>query len=502
VVTSWVEQGYLRKWAIPLKLVLDGTAVTPAPGHSIRCAIEEADSCNLGTIEWNHPGDPGLDLRWSTVCNLARCDQEIQLSVAVRLSSPSTIVKPLTYSVGRPRLIDDILAAVPCFVGKQPIPKNPTTVSAPDVVALVENALFSSDRLLPVVIISPNAWTDRLEFDPVDLQRSLLGFAQVVALRDRWAAFKLTDCIGKVLSCYNGAIRLYWPGLRLDSNPFDHPLYLPDSIRWHAQNNQPLDRYLFRLLVAISAFRFSEAPIVRSAREAIEKVKHQHIQQLLAQAKSGDSEIRQIEEELERAWDENTKLKLERDQAKEQISELSSELEAQKAAWATVQQPYTKPQSLSGPVTSEQEGPSFDNVAEVIAWAKSEFYETLIILDSAVDSAKDSPYQHPDRVAQLFQALDELVRRWKKDGKLGESWKIALRQRGFDYSDSISMTSRGKYGDDYTFVYDGKKRLFENHVTVGAKQPDSCLSVHWIRDDKKKTLVIGSCGRHGTNTSS
>ena len=219
VATSWVEQGYQRKWAIPLKLALDGAAVVPAPDHIVRCTAEEADSCKLVTIEWSHPGDPGSDLRWSTVCNFARSDRGIQLSLAVRLSSSNVVVKPLTFTVGRPRLLDDILAAFPCFVGKQPIPKSPTVISAPDVAAIVESTLLSSDRPLPVVIISPNVWTERPEVDPTDLQKALLGFAQVAALRDKWAAFKLTDCIGKELTCYNGAVRLYWPGLKANSSP-------------------------------------------------------------------------------------------------------------------------------------------------------------------------------------------------------------------------------------------------------------------------------------------
>ena len=185
-------------------------------------------------------------------------------------------------------------------------------------------------------------------------------------------------------------------------------------MRWHAQQGQPLDRYLFRLLVAISAFRFSEAPLVRSAREAIEKLKHQHIQQLLAQAKAGGSEMQEIEAELEGAWDEIAQLKRERDQAKEQVSELSAELEAQKAAWGTVQQAYAKPRSLSDPAMAEPESPTFGGVAEVVAWATREFPDTLLFLDSAVDSAADSPYQHPERVAQLFQALDELARRGRR----------------------------------------------------------------------------------------
>lgn len=265
VLRNWVEQGYERKWAIAVNLVFDGAAFTPAPEHIVRCSDEKAGDCDLVTVEWTHPGDPGSELLWNTTCNLARCEQAIQLSVAVRLASSSPVVRPLSFTVGRPRLVDSLLAAVPCYVGAQPIPKSPSEIAAPEVLDFAETILFSPSRVLPVIVVSPGIWTDRPEVDANELQKSLLGFAAVVALRDKWAGFKLTDCVGKELSCFNGAVRLYWPGLRADSDPFDHPLYLAGAIRWHAENNHPLDRHLFRMLVAISAFRFSDAPVVRRA---------------------------------------------------------------------------------------------------------------------------------------------------------------------------------------------------------------------------------------------
>jgi len=78
----------------------------------------------------------------------------------------------------------------------------------------------------------------------------------------------------------------------------------------------------------------------------------------LAKAKAGGSQTQEIEAELERAWEEISELKRERDHAREQASELSAELEAQKAAWATVQQAYPKPQFLPGPTIPEPVGPS------------------------------------------------------------------------------------------------------------------------------------------------
>lgn len=144
----------------------------------------------------------------------------------------------------------------------------------------------------------------------------------------------------------------------------------------------------------------------------------------------------------------------------------------------------------------------FDTVADAIAQAKEDFSGPLLFLPSAIDSANESPYENPDRVYEIFEGLYCVAEEWKKnDGKLGRTWKQAMAKYG-DVRSGISQTTKGKWGDEYKFMYKGQKRLFETHITIGAKQPQKCLSIHWYRDDDDTVLVIGHCGRHLTNTKS
>ncbi|MGQ4808533.1 hypothetical protein NKDENANG_01916 [Candidatus Entotheonellaceae bacterium PAL068K] len=88
----------------------------------------------------------------------------------------------------------------------------------------------------------------------------------------------------------------------------------------------------------------------------------------------------------------------------------------------------------------------------------------------------------------------------KNDGQLGQSCNQALSNRGFELRDQISKTSKGKWEADYRFLYKGCKHLFEKHITIGGKQADKCISVHFYRDDTDLVLAIGYCGRHLTTT--
>jgi hypothetical protein len=127
---------------------------------------------------------------------------------------------------------------------------------------------------------------------------------------------------------------------------------------------------------------------------------------------------------------------------------------------------------------------------------------TLTFLPSALESAAASPYQWPEKVYALFQALDELTHRWQQQGHIGSGWYQALKPKGFEYKEFISPTAKGKYGQDYTFTYEGQSLMFEHHVTIGAKSADTCISIHWHRDDERKRIVFGWCGRHLANTQS
>ncbi|MFN7143354.1 MAG: hypothetical protein ACK4YP_06225 [Myxococcota bacterium] len=127
----------------------------------------------------------------------------------------------------------------------------------------------------------------------------------------------------------------------------------------------------------------------------------------------------------------------------------------------------------------------------------------LLFLRSALESAQESPYRRPEEVRDALVALDEVAGRWAETldtGGMGESWWDAFLRHGFEYKGRISETTRGNWAEDYTFVYEGEKVLFEEHITIGKKQADRCLSIHFHRDTKARRVVVGHVGRHLTNT--
>jgi len=93
----------------------------------------------------------------------------------------------------------------------------------------------------------------------------------------------------------------------------------------------------------------------------------------------------------------------------------------------------------------------FKTVSDAVKQAKNDFSGPLVFLDNAVYSAENSPYQEPERVYELFEALFVVAGDWKKKKeKLGRKWKDAICELGFDLRDRISKTTKTKYANDYS----------------------------------------------------
>lgn len=500
LTTNWVESVYRERWKVGFNVNVNYPRVTPLPGHGVHAQREGvAGVCELANLEWSFPDETDTGLRWILGATMARNGPKLEASVAIRIVSTQPIAKPLSYVLKRPTLVDAIIQNFSCSIGKSPIPLKPIEIDRDKVSLFVDDTLCSPDRWLPVVVVSPEQGIRDYLVDPNELQQTLLGHAQVVALKDQYASRAWTEALTvKELSCYLGAARLYWPGFTRRSKPADHPLYMGDSIRWHTEQQQPLAQHLFRTLVAVSGFRFSNPPVARLVREAMDADKRLRFDILLKNAKAHE-ESGQILQELERAWDQIKQLLQEKDEARNQIAELTRELEAQKEAW----QGYRGGQRSQTPQqdSSSSRG-AIRTVADAVERATNEFTQTLVFLPNAMESARESPYRWPDKVYALFEALDELTRMWQTRGSIGSGWHEALKPKGFEYSEFISPTARGKYGSEYTFRYDGQQIMCEHHVTIGARSADTCISVHWYRDEPRKRLVIGWCGKHLSNTQS
>ena len=256
-IGNWIVAGYSRKWNTSCQFPQAGEMICPLPDHAVQVSASQVGEYKMERTRWVHPDGVDPHLRWATDIVLARNGERIQFGMQVGVTSTSFMVQPVAINLGRPRLISEMLSFHSSWIGRRPILIKKLQIQAQDVKDFVHEDLLDTSRSLPIVVVSHDRFTDCPALDSDRLQTTLLGFAQVAVL-DKWATFQLTDELSKALSCFNGCIRIYWPGLKLDSNPLDHWLYFPSNIERFEIQNKPLDRRLFAFLS--SRMQKNEAP--------------------------------------------------------------------------------------------------------------------------------------------------------------------------------------------------------------------------------------------------
>ncbi len=271
MAAEWVTEWYTRNRLPAPDVPMDGGELRPADGHLLRVQrLRPSDHAELWTLVWSHPSDRDETLLWTSECLVANVDGETEVSILVRLESTHFRLAPLEFDVGRPRLVRRLIEELPCRENGRALRHEPKSVAVADVAAFIEKDLLSPARALPVIVFSRDSWTDTYLSDPSATADAVAGLAHVYALRDKWAAFALTNELGRSLSCFNGAARIYWPALTRTADPYKHPLLLPDRIRAMEAEGRPLPHTLFRRLAAISAVRFIHGPVTRKVQGMLE----------------------------------------------------------------------------------------------------------------------------------------------------------------------------------------------------------------------------------------
>ena len=100
------------------------------------------------------------------------------------------------------------------------------SVLSSDVCSWVRTELFNPKRTRPVVAITSNSSLGKYFIDPQHLEQQLKDLAEVVMLETGDATWELAEALPERLDVFGGAMRVWWPGLTPESNPYDHKLYV------------------------------------------------------------------------------------------------------------------------------------------------------------------------------------------------------------------------------------------------------------------------------------
>lgn len=499
-VGRWIQDWYLRQRIsvdVFQSLGEGDLAISPAEGHQLSIrhhTTKEAPDEQLVDLRWTYPDQYDKSLGWVIALSLLRQGDGLLLSLELAVTGLQLVIAPASIKLGSPRLIRDIARLHSIRLEGHPYSLTPALVGAEHVESLVKE-LMDSTRPYPIVLVSRRVQDDVPSINSNELAERLAGVAKVYELSDKWAAFRLTEEVGKALSCFGGAVRVYWPRFNDEANPFTHPLWMP----WQFKDADATERTLGQLCNMVfdaAAFRHVEPRSISRIRLASEREAREAARN--SGAKSEDEllyDLIEMEQKLKAVETTNAELLQENKTLRENAAALVAH-----TAWKD-----QAPIALNAQAAAAAPEPVLPaSVEEAVQQAEAKS-KNVRFLPSAHSSALASPYKHPERVQEALAALEEVATIWGEtigSGKAGGSVRQLFKARGFDYADDVSQTSKGKWAGEYTATYNGLELDISPHITLGAKQPDTCLSIHWAWYKDDKVAVVAHVGRHKTNTKS
>lgn len=481
---NWIEDHYVRRKGLNgFTLDIDsGKPSAPFPtNHKLNCSQVSSERGNVQLINWSFPSDYDDTLIWRNEIRFGIFETAIAVEHTILIDSIDFRVAPARIDTGSPRVIRRLCAEQTVLVGEMRVRATPYHLKVEGVVDFL-SLLESQLRRLPIVFLSPYTSGESNEIDAASLAESLAGIAVVIQADTPEVTWEIADVLGRPGACYDGAARIYWPGFSPDDEPRRHPLYLASRISDFGA--QVVARTMQRTVFSVAAFRFVPDPRMNAVMRAAESA--QRIERLEERKADTGIDWEQYALELDKELTE-TKARLDGLEAENENLKLN-----QKVIFAGT------PEGSEDEAPSSQPKRSPTSNKEAVEFAQKDF-SNLIILDTAVEGASESPFRRPQELYDALSDLDDISQEWQSAG--GDLRQHVINKGwGKRCSMFISDTTRRKYGNDYKFEYGGKKQFFEPHFTIGSGDPNSCASVHFIPDAENGKIVVAYVGRHLRNT--
>ena len=447
------------------------------------------------SAQWETTSEVIGDDRLDRMCVLEPVDHgELQLDVdmvsqAKRLAFRCVLrvgsdagVAPAEVKVRAPRFIREVVA-LPCSwtVGTkgEGVFAHPFNIDADDL-PMLDELLVSPVRRLPLVMVSEHGGETLAGDLHERLAHDLCGIGHVVRLSTD-ASWALTESRGREWSCYNGAVRLFWP-IRAGMGDYrSHPLWTYDQLADRFDTEQDAREHLraslARRVLEASTFvtddpAFDDFAVARS-RVALEHAR-------AAADEEGDYR------ELAKAYAvDNVQLRAALDEQRSLVETLRRQLES-------------LPIVDSTDLDSEVEAPP-GTVAEAVAIARRELSGNVAIgVETAEDIAQlNAGAGPPDKILRYLRTLGDLASALAQ-GTIRLSVPQWLKMRNVECSVDSEITKASEKGRRFrTRKVNGETVDCEYHLKpVDKVRPDMCARIYFATATTAPFVKVGYIGRH------
>lgn len=194
--------------------------------NALRCDSGNRSLCRI-VVHRPDTWDPST--LWLTTVDIVRTGESVEVGVSVEQDMRHHRVPPSPLHPPLVELLHDLVAGGATAGTQRVRSTTEAVIGSEQIDALVQGCLLDPGRRLPVVLFSAVKEEDGRyppdAGDPELTARELCGLAHVYVMPRVEDSHRLTKRL-HMLSVYDGAVRIYWPRLRLTDPPPRHPLHL------------------------------------------------------------------------------------------------------------------------------------------------------------------------------------------------------------------------------------------------------------------------------------
>jgi hypothetical protein len=412
-----------------------------------------------------------------------------------------------------PRVVHSIAAAVGMHERGRLLRLEAWQPITSDEVRSTTALMLDVNRIQPLVIVAGGS-SGELGRDAANkLATRLLGVASVL-IADTNLTEVINRDVGRALSVYGHAARVYLPGLSPTVDPFAHPVFkfsgdkkrdirkLDDIVETCcAAGLEP--RLLDERVPSYAVAR--EAIFARRVERALEATKRHAttateerdrlnvlVQEQAASIAAMKERIDGLTEGVKSLQAETKALKRERDDARDM---LRAEQHKNKLAWQV------------GEDTNEAaEEPDFpERWDDLIAWAQTYGKGRLIILPQAVKAARASAFADIPFAYRVLHLLADgyvpMKLRDPNDDQPKHHFDEQCKLLGVEVSGVGKGLTDRRYAREYKRTWQGTEYTLDMHVSRGGGfDPTTLFRCYFAFDEKNRRVIVGHLPTHLTNS--
>ncbi|MFH1133065.1 MAG: hypothetical protein V1735_01095 [Nanoarchaeota archaeon] len=477
VASEWVGRAFSR---VSLENFPQGMELNEGD-LALRTLRAEDGGARYFGMRLEHGDGQRRDFRWQTTLAAVHDGDQQLVDIELATGWKSGMMLPVRIDITRPMLVPKLIDRLGAqydyeLMTRARVVRDQGTKEFIDMVC-------DRRRKLPIVMVSAEGFTDKPIVDADRIAYKLAGIAHVFVAENRWPSFQITQRLGPNLTCYDGAVRLYWPIGDLSEKVF-HPL-------WKREDIMP-STFADYLLTTIAQFS-----IGRQSDISFDRVRRASASQRLGQLRA-DKDYEGLA----------TAYALENDNLKGEVGELNALLAAQGDELMTAR---LKAEALQAALDRKQ-GPSpvpcaipeFATVDDVAAYFTEQYAERGVVLAPRVRRAMaQSVFQNPKMV---FDALVWLAHFYvpSKRGEMSVDLGESIRQLpGLDYVPFQAEADIHCYHGDYHVPWGGRQQVLHEHIGHGtSRRPEETFRMGFFFDPESRQVVIGYFGQHPQTRSS